>query len=796
MNPQLQMMLQQAIQAFQSGNFDAADSILKRLIQLDAKNLPALHVLGLIKASQHNYQEAAELLGRAVRLNPTEPSIRYNLAKALVDCGLNEESITHHKKAVELAPNNPEAWLNYGKAQSHLQNYKFAISHYDQAIRLKPNYAEAWFNKGNALRSLSLAEEVLNSYDQAIRFKPDYVEAFLNKGVYLQELKDYEKAMICFDQALSLNPDHIQALLSKGANLHILKRYEEAISVYDHAITLKPDYAEALNNKALSLGELRRYEEAVALYDQALSLRPHYPEAWHNKALALSGLKQFDNAMAHFDHAITLKPDYAEAWYNKANIEVEFRRYEEAVVAYEKALSFKDDIDWVHGGLLSLNMKLCSWKNFGKELEEILDRVHLAKKVIQPFPLLALTDDPISHKQCSEIYLKSITAKISELGPILQRPKQEKIRIGYYSADFHNHATGHLMAGLFELHDKRHFELIGFSFGPLENDEMRKRLMSAFDQFIEVGDKSDREIAQLSRTLNIDIAVDLKGYTQDSRPGIFSYRAAPIQVSYLGYPGTVSNNSMDYIIADKTLIPNEFEKYYAEKIVYLPNTYQVNDRKRIISDRVFTRQELGLPDTGFVYCCFNNNYKIHPHTFDAWMRILNRVEGSVLWLLEDVPVATENLKKEALKRGVSEERLIFAKRMPIPDHLARHRYADLFIDTFPYNAHTTASDALWAGVPVLTLTGLSFASRVAASLLNAINLSEFITDNQGDYESLAVELGKNPQKLGVIKQKLSDIRLSAPLFDTELFTRNIEKAYIKMYECYLNDLPLDHLEVV
>ena len=796
MNPQLQLMLQQAIQAFQSGNFDAADSILKRLIQLDAKNLPALHVLGLIKASQHNYKEAAELLGRAVRLNPAEPSIRYNLAKALVDCGLNEESIPHHKKAVELAPNNPEAWLNYGKAQSHLQNYKFAISHYDQAIRLKPDYAEAWFNKGNALRSLSLAEEVLNSYDQAIRFKPDYAEAFLNKGVYLQELKDYENAMVCLDQALSLKPDYMEALLSKGANLHILKRYEEAISQYDHALTLKPDYAEALNNKALSLGELKRYEEAVALYSHALLLQPDYPEALHNKALALIGLNQFNDAMAYFEQALMLKPDFADAWYNKGNTDMDFQRYEEAVFAYEKAISIRDDIDWVHGGLLSLNMKICSWENYEKDLARIIDRVRLSKKVIQPFPLLALTDDPISHKKCAEIYLKTIITKNNELDSIPKQSKQEKIRIGYFSADFHNHATGHLMAGLFELHDKHQFELIGFSFGPPENDEMRKRLMSAFDQFIEVGDKSDREIAQLSRTLNIDIAVDLKGYTQDSRPGIFSYRAAPIQVSYLGYPGTVSNNSMDYIIADKTLIPNEFEKYYAEKIVYLPNTYQVNDRKRIISDRVFTRQELGLPDTGFVYCCFNNNYKIHPHTFDAWMRILNRVEGSVLWLLEDVPVATENLKKEALKRGVSEERLIFAKRMPIPDHLARHRYADLFIDTFPYNAHTTASDALWAGVPVLTLTGLSFASRVAASLLNAINLSEFITDNQGDYESLAVELGKNPQKLGVIKQKLSDIRLSAPLFDTELFTRNIEKAYIKMYECYLNDLPLDHLEVV
>jgi predicted O-linked N-acetylglucosamine transferase (SPINDLY family) len=351
------------------------------------------------------------------------------------------------------------------------------------------------------------------------------------------------------------------------------------------------------------------------------------------------------------------------------------------------------------------------------------------------------------------------------------------------------------MAELFELHDKNQFELVGFSFGPTAKDEMRKRLKNSFDQFIDVSAKSDMEIAQLSRSLNIDIAVDLKGFTQDSRAGIFANRTAPIQVSYLGYPGTMGADYMDYIIADKTIIPVESQSCYSEKVVYLPNSYQANDRKRLISERQFTRQELGLPESGFVFCCFNNSYKILPATFDGWMRILKSVDGSVLFLYSENDWAEKNLKKEALTRGVDCTRLVFAGRMPLSEHLARHRQADLFLDTLPYNAHTTTSDALWTGLPVLTLMGRSFASRVAASLLNAIGLSELITNTQEDYEALAIELAMNPKKLADIKLKLVSNRLTTHLFNTPLFTKNIEAAYIKMMERYLANLQPDHIFV-
>jgi predicted O-linked N-acetylglucosamine transferase (SPINDLY family) len=351
------------------------------------------------------------------------------------------------------------------------------------------------------------------------------------------------------------------------------------------------------------------------------------------------------------------------------------------------------------------------------------------------------------------------------------------------------------MAELFELHDKSKLELFGFSFGPVANDEMRQRLEKSFDQFFEVGKKSDAEIAKLSRALNIDIAVDLKGFTQDLRVGIFAHRAAPIQVNYLGYPGTMGADFIDYIIADRTLIPPELQPCYSEKVVYLPNSYQANDRKRSISDRKFTRQELGLPENGFVFCCFNNNHKILPATFASWMRILKAVEGSALWLLQDNSWAAENLKKEAEKLGILTDRLVFAERLTLPDHLARHCQADLFLDTFPYNAHTTTSDALWAELPVITLMGVSFASRVAASLLNAIGLPELITNSQEQYETLAIELARNSQKLEDIKLRLARNRLAAPLFDTPLFAKNIEAAYIQMSERYRSDLLPEHIKI-
>jgi predicted O-linked N-acetylglucosamine transferase (SPINDLY family) len=617
-------------------------------------------------------------------------------------------------------------------------------------------------------------------------------DAVLELGIAYAKANRFMEASAVFCCLQSYKNNDVRIPYNLGLIHSLQGKHQLALAAYDLALFIQPDDAEVLVNKGSTYIDMKNYLLALDVLEKATQIRPDIPEAWSNKGVTLNELKRYDEAITHFDKALSLKPDYADAWSNKGFTLNELKRHDEAIAHYDKALSLKPDMDWVPGDLLHTKMKLCSWSGLAESLEYISKKVAANEKVINPFPLLALNDDALLHKKYSEIYIQDKYPFNPVLGPIFKRTKNEKIRIGYFSADFKNHPVAFLIAELFEIHDRSQFEIYAFSLVKA-TDEMAGRLHLAFDHYIEAQGMSDIEIAQLSRSLNIDIAVDLTGITASSRTGIFAHRAAPIQVNYLGYPGTLGTDYVDYIIADKTLIPPQSQQSYSEKVVYLPNSYQVNDRKRIISERQFTRQELGLPEDGFVFCCFNNNFKILPATFEGWMRILKVVEGSILWLFQDNSWAVENLKKEAEKQGIAPDRLVFAVRMPLPDHLARHRLADLFLDTFPYNAHTTTSDALWTGLPVLTMMGQSFASRVAASLLNAIELPELITNTQEEYEALAIELAKNPKKLADIKLKLANNRLTAPLFDTPLFTQNLEAAYIKMIERYQTDLEPDHM---
>jgi predicted O-linked N-acetylglucosamine transferase (SPINDLY family) len=422
-------------------------------------------------------------------------------------------------------------------------------------------------------------------------------------------------------------------------------------------------------------------------------------------------------------------------------------------------------------------------------------KLDINQMAANPFHLLALVDDPSLHKRIAENYSKIKYSTKPLLEVMQKRTRNKKIRIGYYSADFRNHPVAYLIAGLIESHDQTQFEVFLFSYLNA-TDEMNARLRKACPNFIDIQTLSDEEAVALSRELNIDIAIDLTGFTQGARTPIFSYRTAPVQVSYLGYPGTMGSNNYDYIVADKTLISESLKIHYSEKTVWLPHTYQANDCKRLIGDRFFTREELRLPTKGFIFCCFNNNFKILPPIFDSWMRILNAVEDSSLWLFEDNKYAHANLKLQAEIRGINPSRLIFAERLDLPEHLARHRAADLFLDTVPYNAHTTASDALWSGLPVLTLIGQSFPARVAASLLYAIGLPELVTHSLEEYEALAIDLAKSPEKIAIIKEKLAAHRSTMPLFDTLLFTKNIEMAYSTMYQRYQADLPPDHINLI
>jgi protein O-GlcNAc transferase len=654
--------------------------------------------------------------------------------------------------------------------------------------------AKKYFLKGCAFLKSENFFKAECMFKKSLEFIPDRASTLTNLSAAQLKLKKYSEAETSAKKAILIEEVNSEAYLNLGLIEIEYKRYESAANYFDKALSLKSDYAEAWSNKGVTLNELKRFDKAIAHYDKALSLKSDYAEAWSNKGNTLNQLKRFDEAITYYDKALSLKPDYAEAWSNKGVTLNELKRFDKAITHFEKALSLKPDIDWVYGDLLHIKMKIFSWSGLAESLENISKKVKANKKVTIPFLLLPLIDDALLHGHAAQIFSKERYPWNPSLGPILKHPQSRKIRVGYFSADFKNHPVSFLTVELYELHDKNKFEIIAFSFGVDDKSPMRLRLSQAFNQFIDVSNMSNLEIAELSRNLQIDIAVDLGGYTQDSRTGIFSYRAAPIQISYIGYLGTMGAEYYDYLLADKTIIPSELQKFYSEKIIYLPS-YQANDRKRTISERQFARKELGLPEAGFIFCCFNNNYKLLPSMFDSWMRILNAVEGSVLFLYADNELAKANLISEAGLRGVDSARLIFGGRIPVGEYLARYRVCDLFLDTFPYNAGTTASDALWVGLPVLTLMGQSFASRMAASLLNAIGLSELITTTQEEYEALAIELANNPQKLGSIKLRLAHNRLTAPLFDTPLFTKNLEAAYIKMYEGYHADLEPEHITI-
>jgi predicted O-linked N-acetylglucosamine transferase (SPINDLY family) len=789
------MAMQQAGAAYGSGQWGTAEQLCRMTLKAQPQYFDALNLLGIITAQSHRTQEAADLLGRAVAVRPDQATAHCNYGSALHGLTRFTDALKSYDRALKIRPEYAEALNNRGAALQALKRFDDALDSYQRALKIKPDYAEAHNNRGAILRQMKRLEEALGSYQCALNVRPGYAEALYNRGIALHELGRFGDALDSYERALTIVPGHAEAWYNRGNALKDLRRFDESQNSYERALRIKSDHSEACNNRGIALHELRRFDEALDSYERALKINPHDAAIYNNLGVTLRELKRFDDALESCVRALNINPDYAAAHYNQGTVLQALKRLEDARDSYGRALQIKADYEWLFGAWLHTKMLLCEWDDWNVHVENLVDKIRLGRQATPPFPVLALTESLSIQRQSAETWINREHPAGSFLPAIEKRPRCRKIRVGYYSADYHNHATGYLMAELFEKHNKERFELVAFSFGPDEHDEMRERLSAAFDQFVDVRAKSDREVAQISRDLRIDIAVDLKGFTLDARTGFFSNRAAPIQVGYLGYPGTMGARYIDYIIADHTLVPVESRQYYSEKVVYLPDSYQVNDRTRQISDKQFSRAELGLPAASFVFCCFNNAYKITPGTFDGWMRILRNVEGSVLWLFEDNEIASRNLCKEAQARGVEPGRLIFAKRMPLPEHLARHRAADLFIDTLPYNAHTTASDALWAGLPVLTCTGESLAAKVAASLLNAIRLPELVTATQEQYETMAIELATHSGRLAEIREKLNRNRLTTPLFDSDLFTEHIESAYRQMYERYHAGLEPDHIYV-
>ena len=713
----------------------------------------------------------------------------------LQQSGMINSANSIYRELLKLHPKNTTVLINLAISEFQRGNLEEGVKLIDASLKVDAKQPFAHHNRGLALHQLGRFNEALASYDHAVRIKPDYAEAYNNRGLVLQELNKSEEAVASYDHAIRLVPSFAQAHSNRGLALQALKKYEDALLSYELAIQFNPDVAEIHFNQGNLLKEMKEVKRALTSFGRAIKLKPDYAEAHNNRGTILLNSKQLEPALNSFDEVIKFQPLFAQAHINRGLALQEMNRFEEAVASFDCGLAIQPDIDLHLAVLLSTKLEICDWKHFDALLSKFQHQARTETRFSIPFDTLMLSDDPEIQKKTSEVRAPKRQGNHSSAGSNFIHIGHDRIKLGYFSSDFYNHATMHLMEDLFKVHDKSKFELIAFSFGSQVKDNWRQRIVPLFDRFIDVSSHTDIETADMARQLEIDIAIDLKGYTRDSRPGVFAERAAPVQVNYLGFPGTMGSSDIDYIIADRTVIPESSKRYFSEKIIYLPSSYQANINYGAIAEKPGSRAQFGLPETGFVYACFNKNAKITPETFSGWMRILMATEGSVLWLFKSNDVAERNLRSEAESKGVDGDRLVFAPWIPRDEHLQRIQLADLFLDTFPYNAHTTASDALRAGVPVLTRTGRSFASRVAASLLNATGLPELITQSEAEYEARAVAIATDAELLGRIKRTLQDNLPTCPLFDTRLFARHIESAYSEIYRRHQFGLPPDHVHV-
>jgi len=751
-----------ALSLHQRGQWAQAKNLYEEVVRADPYHFDALHLLGVIAAQTNNPLEAVELIERALAVEPHDPGANFNLGTALQSLG----------------------------------RWDAALVAYDAAIVANGALVEAYSNRALVLKELKRLPEALASCDRAVTLDAGFAPAHFNRGVILYDLARRPEAIASYENAVAIDPGYAQAHFNRAVVLAELEQSEAALAGYEAAIACWPGYLAAHVNRGNLLKESQCYAAALASYDRALALNPNDALTCCNKGATLQALGRWDEALAFYDRSVAIDPLLAEAFMNRADLRREMQDFENAILDYERGLSLKSDFKFTDGLLLHSRLHVCDWEHLDAGIARIGVRIERGEPASNPFCLMSLSDDASLQKRSAQILVQSAYPPRNVLPPIAVRPAGTKLRLGYVSGDFRNHAVAHLMAGLIEMHDRERFDVIGFSLGPDTTDAMRKRIQRGFDRFIDVGNLTDLEAAQKIREEQIDVVIDLGGHTGGGRPGIFAHRAAPLQLSYLGYTGTTGAPYMDYVIADDTVIPYESREHYTEKVIYLPGSYMISDRARLISERTFTREEEGLPPGGFVFCSFNNSYKITPTVFDQWMRILTRVPESVLWLSQSNTAVPRRLCTEAVRRGVAAERLVFARRaQELADHLARHRLAGLFLDTLPFNAHTTASDALWSGLPVLTRPGESFASRVAASLVKAAGIPELVVSTPQAYEDLAVELATDAQRLQQITRRLRDARLDCALFDTRRTTRFLEAAYTKAYERQRAGHAPDHLHL-
>jgi protein O-GlcNAc transferase len=684
-------------------------------------------------------------------------------------------------------PANPDALHLLGVTHIQLGNAQAGLDCINESLRINPQQPAAIANRGNALLALERVAEALASYDVALAQWPEYPLAHYGRGNALSALGQPTDALASFDRALELNAEFLQAHLGRGGVLLKLGRFTESLAAHERSVGLSPRLPQAHLGCASALLGLKAHDQALVSVDRALQLNPNFAEAFTEKGHVLAEQRRNDAAVQAYDRALQLNPRLATAWFGRGLVLSMQTRFAEAADSFERALDINPQHPYAQGAALNARLQVCDWSLHAARIADIEAAMERAEPVDFPFSYLAVNGSPARQLQCARRFA-SLQNSGQRLPPAGERESRRRIRVAYISSDFLEHPTSYLLAGIFEKHDREHFEIIGISLREDTSSSTAHRVKAAFDRVVMAEALADHELARLIRDLDVDIAVDLMGYTGEHRAPLFSYRPSPIQVNYLGFPATMGNEHIDYLIADEHLIPQSHRVHYDEHIAYLPECFQANDDRRPIGSTTPSRAQMGLPASGFVWSSFHSSYKLNPPMFDIWMRLLRAVPDSVLWLLGGNALIQENLCREAFVRGVSADRLIFASSLPYPEHLARLALADLCLDTLPFNGGTTTSDALWAGLPVLTCAGDSFAARMSGSLLRAVGLPELVTDSMQAYEEKALELASAPGLLDSLRDKLAQGRTSHVLFDTDRFRRHLEAAYSIMVERHRSGL--------
>ncbi|MBF0200226.1 MAG: tetratricopeptide repeat protein [Desulfamplus sp.] len=831
----LSSLLQEAGTAYKKGEFKDASALYREALEILPENADVMNLLSCVEHERGNHEEAIPLIKKAIGINPHSPLYRNNLGNFLFGMGKYQDALEAFEKAVELKPAFIDAHYNLGLAAGKLGEtkkamksfqlcvkkspdfcdartnlatiymdmgkYKKAFQHFKAAIKLKPSDLATNVNFSIALDRAGKRTHAKQLLENALNFLPDHPEILFNLGNFYQKDGKTEKAVSCFERALEKAPGDTRILYNLGTTFMESGERSRAMDYFKKVLGHSPGDPRTNNNMGLIHYHMGEYGKSIPFFEKAIAGRVNFFKAYNNMGLSYKALGKMEEALYNFKEAAKISPGFVEALHNLAETERELGDFESSGKHFRRALELNPDLPPANTRYAYLLKWQCEWDEFSrisKKMDAIIKRQLEQGEIVgeTPFMNIIRVPDPVINKRVADSFTRITFDKIKHLGiefsheghtgkpsPITNH---YPITIGYLSANFKDHPMAHLLADLFKFHNRNQFRINAYSLGEDDLSSYRKRFRESADLFRDIRHLSHGEAARCIYEDKVDILVDLMGYTQGGRMEIPALGPAPIQVRYMGLAGTSGEGLFDYIIVDEIAVPRDQEKNYAEKFIYMPHTYQINDRSKVISDKPFHRSMFNLPEESFVFCSFNQTYKIDPEIFSTWLEILKRVDNSVLWLMPGKTGAGKNLKNHAQAHGVDPDRLVFTHKYPLDEHLARLKLADLALDTPAVGGAATTSDALYAGIPVITIAGNRFASRMSASILSAIGLGELVTENLESYRDLAVAIACDKERMVSLKGQLRENIWTMPLFDTHGFTLNLERAYIKIFERYLS----------